>query len=81
MSLNKFNMMASRARAKLIVLVSLREADNLSSDLDTLYESRLFKVNADSFCPAASNMNLGFNEGGEPISMPGVFRRKGCSCC
>lgn len=43
MSLNRFNVMSSRARAKLIVLVSREVIDYLSGDLETLRESRLLK--------------------------------------
>jgi DNA replication ATP-dependent helicase/nuclease Dna2 len=79
MSLNRFNVMASRARAKLIVLVSRQVVDHLSSDLDTLYESRLLKVYADSFCREARHMNLGYLDGGVPLMMHGIFRRRQCS--
>ena len=43
-SLNRFNVMASRARAKLVVLVSREIVDHLPHDLDLLRESRLLKV-------------------------------------
>jgi hypothetical protein len=40
MMLNRFNVMASRARSKLIVLVTQEVVDHLSGDLDTLRQSR-----------------------------------------
>ena len=49
-SLNRFNVMASRARAKLIVLVSQQVVDHLASDLDVLRESRLLKSFVETFC-------------------------------
>ena len=42
-SLNRFNVIASRARAKLIVIMSRRMADYLPRDLVALRESRLLK--------------------------------------
>jgi DNA replication ATP-dependent helicase Dna2 len=59
MSLNRFNVMASRARAKLILFVSRQVVDHLSSDLDILRESRLLKLYVDSFCNNARPMSLG----------------------
>ena len=50
MSLNRFNVIASRARAKLIVLVSQEVINHLAHDLKVLQESRLLKVYAESFC-------------------------------
>lgn len=64
MSLNRFNVMSSRARAKLIVLVSREVVDYLSGDLETLRESRLLKNYVDSFCGYARPMTLGYAEDG-----------------
>jgi len=50
LSLNRFNVMASRARAKLIVLVSDEVVFHIASEMDTLNESRLLKVYADTYC-------------------------------
>jgi DNA replication ATP-dependent helicase Dna2 len=74
MSLNRFNVMASRARAKLVVLVSRQVVDHLSGDLDTLRESRLLKVYAESFCGNVSAMSLGFVENGTQRLVPGIFK-------
>lgn len=58
MNLNRFNVMATRARAKLVVLVSQQVVDHLPNDLDTLCKSRLLKVCAESFCGNASHPSL-----------------------
>ncbi len=76
MSLNRFNVMASRPRAKLIVLVSREIVDHLSGDLDTLRGSRLLKIFADSFCGDGRAMTLGFLEDGTGREVPGVFKHR-----
>ncbi|QIN77516.1 AAA family ATPase [Rubrobacter marinus] len=76
MSLNRFNVMASRPRAKLIVLVSREIVDHLSGDLDTLRGSRLLKIFADSFCGNGRPMTLGFLEDGTSREVPGVFKHR-----
>jgi len=58
MSLNRFNVMASRARAKLIVLVSREVVDHLASEIDVLRESRLLKVFVESFCDQSQQLTL-----------------------
>ncbi|WP_375345368.1 DEAD/DEAH box helicase [Priestia megaterium] len=60
MSLNRFNVIASRARAKLIVLLSQEIIDHLASDIEVLRESRLLKVFADSYCSNSSTRQLGY---------------------
>ena len=77
MSLNRFNVMSSRARAKLIVLISREVVDHLSGDLDTLRESRLLKNYVDSFCEAARPMTLVFLEDGAEQEMPGTHKYRG----
>lgn len=76
MSLNRFNVMVSRPRVKLIVLVSREIVDHLSGDLDTLRDSRLLKVFADSFCGDPRPMTLRFIEEGAGREVPGVFRHR-----
>jgi superfamily I DNA and/or RNA helicase len=51
LSLNRFNVMASRARAKLVVLVSQELVDHLSSDMDVLRGSALLKVSSTTTAP------------------------------
>jgi hypothetical protein len=74
MSLKRFNVMASRARAKLIVLVSREIVDHLAAELDTLRESKLLKVFVETFCSSHRPMNLGYLEGGTVQPRPGEFR-------
>jgi len=59
-SLNRFNVMASRARAKLILFVSQTVVDHLSNDLKTLRASRLLKTYADAYCNQERLMQLGY---------------------
>lgn len=58
-SLNRFNVMASRARAKLIVLVSQEVVDHLATDIDVMHQSKLLKVFVESYCNAARELDLG----------------------
>lgn len=75
MSLNRFNVMSSRARAKLIVLVSQEIVNHLSGDLDILRESRLLKVFAESYCNNSRIMDLGYIDlNGNPVIVEGVFK-------
>jgi DNA replication ATP-dependent helicase Dna2 len=73
LSLNRFNVMASRARAKLIVFVSQEVLDHLSSDLDTLRSSRLLKVYANAYCRPLRPMTLGYLADGQVMSVAGRF--------
>ena len=68
MSLNRFNVIASRARAKLIVLVSQDILSHLAHDIDVLRESRLLKLYADSFCNHNRTMDLGYMSSVHPLS-------------
>ena len=58
MSLNRFNVMASRARAKLIVFVSREVVLHLANELDTMHESKLLKAYVTAFCNNAQSMTL-----------------------
>ena len=75
MSLNRFNVMASRARAKLIVLVSREVVDHLANEVAILHESRLLKVFVESFCNHSRQVTLGYwEQGGNLQQVPGVVR-------
>jgi superfamily I DNA and/or RNA helicase len=74
LSLNRFNVLASRARAKLIVFVSQEVVDHLSGDLETLRESRLLKLFAQSFCQHKRPLALGHVVEGSPKLVPGILR-------
>lgn len=50
LELNRFNVMASRARAKLVVLLSDQILDHLASDLEVLEKSRAIKQFVQEFC-------------------------------
>ena len=74
LSLNRFNVMASRARAKLIVLVSQEVVDHLSSDMDVLRGSALLKSFVDSHCANHRPMVLGYVRGNNAIPVSGTHR-------
>lgn len=74
LSLNRFNVMASRARAKLIVFVTQELVDHLSSDMKVLRESALLKSFVETFCNLSSPMLLGNIDQGQVRQIPGVFR-------
>ena len=75
LSLNRFNVMASRARAKLIVLVSRQVVDHLSADPDVLRGSALLKTFVETFCSNHRAMTLGHNNPASgPRSVTGDFR-------
>lgn len=74
MSLNRFNVMASRARAKLIVLVTQEVVDHLSDDPITLRASRLLKNYTESFCRDYREMELGWVDGCISRPVTGLFK-------
>ena len=74
LSLNRFNVMASRARAKLIVFISQEVVDHLSSDMDVLRGSALLKTFSESFCGQSRAMQLGYIRGNVNQLVDGAFR-------
>ncbi len=74
LSLNRFNVMASRARAKLIVLVTRQIVDHLSADPEVLRGSALLKTFVETFCSSHRAMTLGFNAPAGPRQVAGEFR-------
>jgi superfamily I DNA and/or RNA helicase len=76
-SLNRFNVMASRARAKLIVLVSQQVVDHLASDLDVLRESRLLKSFVENFCNASAPVRLAWTHEGVVRYVDALVRTHG----
>jgi DNA replication ATP-dependent helicase Dna2 len=74
-SLNRFNVLTSRARAKLIVLVTRSLLEHLSNDVDVLRESRLLKKFAESFCTQHLPVQLGFIKNSKEFTRNGVLRR------
>ncbi|QXD15800.1 AAA family ATPase [Rhodocaloribacter litoris] len=75
-SLNRFNVMASRARAKLIVFTTRSLVDHLSNDADVLEESRLLKNFAESFCKDPQLLTLGYLDEGRLVERAGVLRTR-----
>ena len=76
-SLNRFNVMASRARAKLIVLTTRSLVDHLSDDADVLNESRLLKSFAEGFCRDPQPLTLEYLDGSTLVERVGVLRTRG----
>ena len=74
MSLNRFNVIASRARAKLVVLVSQEILNHLAHDIEVLRESKLLKVYAETFCENRRPMELVHRAGGMVKRISGSFR-------
>jgi hypothetical protein len=74
LSLNRFNVMASRARAKLITLVSRDVVDHLPNDIEIVRDSRLLKVYVDSFCNQAQTITLGYQDEDDLHPYEGQFR-------
>lgn len=76
MQLNRFNVMASRPRAKLVVLVTQEVVDHLSNDAEIIAQSRLLKVFTESHCAQSTPLELRFlDETGHTQVRPGHFRR------
>jgi DNA replication ATP-dependent helicase Dna2 len=74
LSLNRFNVMASRARAKLIVLVSRQVVDHLAREVEVLRDSRLLKVFVESFCCHSRPINLGYFDNGNLRTVSGDLK-------
>jgi hypothetical protein len=73
-SLNRFNVMASRARAKLTVFTTRSLLDHLADDADVLKESRLLKNFAESFCQNPIPVTLGYRDAGVDVDRAGLLR-------
>ncbi|HEV2883095.1 MAG TPA: AAA domain-containing protein [Pyrinomonadaceae bacterium] len=76
-NLNRFNVLTSRSRAKLIVFLTWSMLEHLSNDIEVLEESRLLKQFADSFCVDAGKLRLGLVKDGVEVERKGVLRRAG----
>lgn len=75
-SLNRFNVMASRARAKLIVVMSESLVQHLPSDLDVLRGSALLKSFAETFCATRTPVDIAWLD---PEAPPGTVTSVGVS--
>ncbi|MGK5023092.1 AAA domain-containing protein [Janthinobacterium sp. LB2P10] len=58
LSLNRFNVMISRARAKVVVVVSRQVLDHLSDDIEILNQSRLLKWYSERYCNVSTPISL-----------------------
>lgn len=75
-SVNRFNVLSSRSRAKLIVFVTRTFLQHLSDDKDVLEESRFLKQFAESFCDKKKSAQFGFIKNGNEIFRQGELRFK-----
>jgi superfamily I DNA and/or RNA helicase len=73
-SLNRFNVMASRARCKLIVLITQSLLEYLSDDQDVLRESALLKRFAEDYCRNIRKLSLPVFIGGIQMTREGELR-------
>lgn len=74
LSLNRFNVMSSRARGKLIVFVSQELVDYLSADEEILKGSALLKTFVHVYCQRGRRMTLSFLANQQPQARHGKFR-------
>ncbi|MDX1722263.1 MAG: AAA domain-containing protein [Pseudomonas sp.] len=74
LSLNRFNVMSSRPRAKLIVLASQEVINHLPGDIQVMRDSRLLKYFAETYLDRRAEMTLPFLEGGKLATRPGSYR-------
>lgn len=74
LSLNRFNVMASRARAKLIVLITRQVVDHLASDIDVIRQSGLLKSYVETFCHHSQSISLPYLRNGIVVNIPGELR-------
>ncbi len=76
LSLNRFNVMASRPRAKLIVLASQEVINHLPGDIEVMRDSRLLKYFAETFLDRRTDMEIPFIDRGGRVNRAGSFRHK-----
>lgn len=75
LNLNRFNVMASRPRAKLIVLLSNEILDHLSNDGEILANSRAIKMFVGSFCRNPQLISLPWRDSNNSIQQcTGILR-------
>ena len=73
-NLNRFNVMASRARTKLVVFVTQEVVSHLANELDTLRASRLLKVYVETFCGDRRLATLPYTDAtGARVEVPGML--------
>ena len=75
-SLRRFNVLVSRARAKLIILSPESLIDHLSNDATVLEESRLLKRFAETYCQPVRPLNLPYYSDGTLTEQRGNLRQR-----
>lgn len=73
-NLNRFNVLTSRARAKVIVLVTRPLLEHLSDDPRVLKDSRLLKLYAETYCRDPRRVEVGWIRDGMLEAKVGVLR-------
>lgn len=74
LNLNRFNVMASRARAKLIVFMSEELANYLAHDIDVLNSSKLLCKFANTYCDKQMPLSLEYFQDGKKTEMHGTLK-------
>ena len=72
--LNRFNVLISRARSKLLVMLSRAVLDHLSDDQDVVKDSALMKGFAETQCGGGAPIELPWLEAGAPRNVRGEWR-------
>ncbi len=73
-SINRFNVLSSRSRAKLIVFVTRTFLQHLSNDKEVLEQSRFLKQFAESFCNGSKPARFGYLKNANEIYRCGELR-------
>lgn len=68
-NLNRFNVLATRAKSKLVVIVSEEVIDHISVDLPTIRASRLIKAFASTYCSEADEHLVRHDSGNRKITV------------
>ena len=72
--LNRFNVLTSRARAKVVGFDTRSLLDHLSDDTKVIEHSRLIKQYAEAFCQPVEAMILSYKKQDEVITRTGQLR-------
>lgn len=75
-NLRRFNVLASRARAKLILLASQSLIDHLSNDAQVLEESRLLKRFVESYCLPKGPLTLAYQTADGVVNQSGYLYQR-----
>ncbi len=75
-NLRRFNVLASRARAKLVVFAPQALIDHLPNDAEVLEESRLLKRFVESYCSPISSLTLEYESPDGVVSRNGTLYQR-----